>query len=274
MSIPILFGAIKATLKTDPRQRSLLREHLTHRPSELRAAINDLLDRAKEGILRRLGRRGLAIIVDNLDRITNQKVPGKERTFAEQIFIDSWSLLSCLHCHLVYTMPPSVANTPRGGFLRPLRIPMIPVAGRRGSGTGLARLTEILDRRARYAGLDPDAVFATPELRGHLASMSGGFERQLLDLLRSALSAQGDLPIERPAVDYAVRRARDDLAQGLLTQGKRWPRLREIESARPCELDSADLDLLDTHYILEYWDDDGYWYDVNPVLKLARQFRA
>lgn len=272
--IPAMLGKLKATLKYDPKQRGQLREYLTYRPSSLLSSVNELLESAAEAVKAEQG-LGLAVIFDSLDRVGSRRIPNSGQTYGEHLFIESWFMLSGLNCNIVYTLPPSIANSPQGGNLNPARIPMIPVR-LRGSGgpdeAGLSKLHEILARRAAGTGLDSQAMASDDAMR-RLCQVSGGFGRQLLRLFQDSLSAQRAIPVELPAVEHAIQQGRNSFADGLLFQPEAWPRLQKIADERPDRLDQSDLSLLDRQYILDYRDAEGHWYDVNPLVREARQFR-
>lgn len=54
--------------------------------------------------LKQRGKKGLVVIVDNLDRIVSQS-NASGRLLPEYIFIDRGDQLRKLNCHLVYTLP-------------------------------------------------------------------------------------------------------------------------------------------------------------------------
>jgi hypothetical protein len=270
----VLFGSIKTTLKLDSKNRGLLRDHLTNPPTRLRQSLNELLDQANTQLAAKRYKR-LVVIVDNLDRIVSTKAPNSERTYAERLFLDSKSLLTGMDCHVVYTLPPSISYSTRASDLRPQRIPMVPICHRNGNVNqeGLASLADLVRKRIAFARLKVSDVFPDEDVMTLMCGASGGYERQLLRLLQQALSAQKGLPLQREAVEKAIRKERDFLVQGLLNQQERWVRLREIAATRPYGFQPSDHDLLDGQYILEYYDGSSYWYDINPVLRLAPAFQ-
>jgi hypothetical protein len=54
--------------------------------------------------LKQCGKKGLVVIVDNLDRIVSRP-NASGRLLPEYIFIDRGDQLRQLNCHLVYTLP-------------------------------------------------------------------------------------------------------------------------------------------------------------------------
>ena len=144
---------------------------------------------------------------------------------------------------------------------------MIPVVRRTGEShtAGLAKLREMIERRA---GSDLTSYFDTESAIERLSQVSGGFERQLLQLCQRSIFATPVLPITRQAVDAAIRDERDIMATGLSADS--WKKLRAITTdTLPQDLDAQ---LLEYHYVLEYRDEQGYWLAVNPLIREAALF--
>jgi hypothetical protein len=100
-------GKITAKTKESPKLRRRLREYLEPRTSGILESINkELLGRATTELKRR-GKAGLVVIVDNLDRVSIRTLPSG-RTQAEYLFIDRGEQLGRLNCHVVYTIPLGV----------------------------------------------------------------------------------------------------------------------------------------------------------------------
>ncbi|NEQ20911.1 MAG: AAA family ATPase, partial [Microcoleus sp. SIO2G3] len=94
-------GKITAKTKDSPQLREQLRQHLEPRTQGILSAINEeILGRAIEELKGR-GKKGLVVIIDNLDRVDNRPMPSG-RSQPEYLFIDRGSQLRRLNCHVVY----------------------------------------------------------------------------------------------------------------------------------------------------------------------------
>ncbi len=97
-------GKITAKTKESPHLRRRLRDYLEPRTENILQSINtELLDRANLELKAR-GKKGLVVIVDNLDRVAIRPLPSG-RSLPEYLFIDRGDQLRKLNCHIVYTIP-------------------------------------------------------------------------------------------------------------------------------------------------------------------------
>ena len=97
-------GKIMAQTRESPRLRDRLRQYLEPRTSSILEAINkELFERANQA-LKRQGKRGLVVLVDNLDRVDSSVKPSG-RSQPEYLFVDRGDQLKQLNCHVVYTIP-------------------------------------------------------------------------------------------------------------------------------------------------------------------------
>ncbi|NES05358.1 MAG: ATP-binding protein, partial [Okeania sp. SIO2F4] len=126
-------GIAKITAKTknSPKLRSQLRQYLEPRTSTILESINqELLERANIELKRR-DKKGLVVIVDNLDRVDNSP-KSWGRTQPEYLFVDRGEQLKKLNCHVVYTIPLTLMFSNDYGRLssrfgvKPKILPMVP----------------------------------------------------------------------------------------------------------------------------------------------------
>lgn len=134
LPLPMKLGKITAKTKASPSLRSRLRQYLEPRTSGILESLNEeILARANQA-LQRQGKKGLVVIVDNLDRVEDRRNDGG-RTQPEYLFVDRGEQLRRLNCHLVYTIPLTLmfsndyqALTNRfGGGVAPRVLPMVSV---------------------------------------------------------------------------------------------------------------------------------------------------
>lgn len=268
-----LIGKVKAEIKTNPGNRTLIRNHLKSRSEGFLEAVNEIISEANER-LEALGCGGLVVIFDNLEKIIPIPVPGRG-TSHDSLFIDGSYLLRGLKCHKIYTIASSVVLT-QGGRLQDLygedalRLPMIPVFSRDGQRfeAGISRLIEAVQKRVANAGATmygDGGTFDLPETVENLCIASGGYLRGLMALFRVALQATKTLPLTGTIIDVAISNQR---SSRLLTVDKASvPLLQQINRVSFIEQDERHQRFLENHLVFLYEDRLGPWYDINPVLR-------
>jgi len=279
-------GKITAKAKDSPQLREQLRQHLEPRTQGILNAINEeILERAIAELKSR-GKKGLVVIIDNLDRV-DPSIKHTERSQPEYLFIDRGAQLRRLSCHVVYTLPLALMFSNEydalknrlGGGVAPKVLPMVPVKLRDGrdSPKGMALLRQLVLARA-FPAVEPQArldlipeVFEDPETLDRMCRVSGGHVRNLLGLLYSCLQ-QEDPPFSRRCLEGVIKNSRDDLALGVDEQ--EWELLFQVvqqqlvRGERECQI------LLRSGFVYEYQDEEGRWFGINPALAETTRFRS
>ncbi|MBE9066747.1 ATP-binding protein [Leptolyngbya cf. ectocarpi LEGE 11479] len=283
VSFSVGIAALTARAKESPEMRSRMRQYLEPRTKNIIDAINEELLEAAIATLRSQGKKGLVVIVDNLDRIDPvERANG--RTQSEYLFIDRGEQLKRLNCHVVYTIPlalvfsddlPRLSN--RFG-VSPKVLPMVPVAQRDGtiSQPGLALLQQMVLARAfpnknyneRIDHIGD--VFETMEVLNRLCRLSGGHMRNLMRLLYGCLQ-KGDPPLQSTVLEAVIRDERDSL-MALIDEGE-WQMMFKAISTPDTQGNEAYGLLLRSLFLYEYRDHSGRWFDLNPVLKETNRFK-
>jgi hypothetical protein len=279
-------GKITAKTKESPKLRRRLREYLEPRTAGILESLNkELLERATTELKRR-GKAGLVVIVDNLDRVDIRPLPSG-RTQPEYLFIDRGEQLRRLNCHVVYTIPLSLifsndCETLRnrlGGGLTPTILPMVPIRQRDGKefqeGMDLLRRmvmvrafpNDILEKQLELTSV----VFDTPETLDRLCRVSGGHVRNLLGLLFDCLR-QDNPPISRECLERVIRARRDYLTSSIDDQ--EWELLFQVVQHQTVKGDAEYQTLLRSMFVFEYRDRDGCWYGINPALEETQKFQS
>ncbi|HEY9763104.1 MAG TPA: ATP-binding protein, partial [Trichocoleus sp.] len=239
-------------------------------------AINTELLRPAIARLPEKGKRGLVVIVDNLDRMdTIQRVAN--RLQSEYLFVGRGEQLKGLNCHVVYTIPlelvfsdelPQLIN--RFGD-RPKVLPMVPVQTRSGESyePGLILLRQMVLARA-WPELPPEQrlaqlteVFDSAETLDRLCYISGGHVRNLMRLMYGCLLKQ-DPPFSRDTLEAVIRNERDDLAS--LIDDHEWQMLLNAVDRGRVNSGEDYNKLLRSLYLLEYRAPEERWFGMNPVL--------
>ncbi len=280
-SLGLGIGKLTAKAKNSPELRSQLRQYLEPRTDTILQAINTELLEPANAILKSKGKKGLIVIVDNLDRIDNTpKTSG--RTQPEYLFVDRGEQLKQLRCHVVYTIPLVLmfSNdwsrlTNRFG-VDPKVLPMVQVQSRDGKPheAGLVLLRQMILARA-FPDLSPQQrlqhigdIFAAPNLLDRLCLINGGHARRTLMMLYSCLQ-QEDPPLSAEGLERVIRIQRDKLAQAI--NQEEWVLLRKVQESRLVFGEEQHKTLLRSMFVFEYHDDQGRWFDVNPLLKEIAQ---
>lgn len=271
-------------LKTSSQLRSRLRQVLAIRNYNLLEAINEELLAPAIALLNSQGKKGLVVIVDGLDRLENSRNTWGNRQY-ETLFVDQAHQLRQLNCHTIYTFPlglffsDNYTALQQGFDGNPIVLPMISVQRRDGSDCeqGMALLRQIVLVRA-FPHLKPEErlqrvteVFESQETLDRLCRISGGNIRTLQGMLYGCLQEEKP-PISRDCVEAIIRESRnglvdavDDDEWGLLVRVARLHRLTEKK---------ADRILQQSGFVLEYEDNRGRWYNVNPLLLETEKYRA
>jgi hypothetical protein len=265
-------------VKNSADNRALVRQRLGPRITSLLEAVNEVIARANE-YLNQKNYEGMVIVLDNMDRILNTQVSGAPFSSFTALFVNGAEILRGLQCHTINTVPTALLHSPDGAKLVdlfgqiPRVLPMIPIATRDGSSfeAGIQKLIDIVDKRTQRAGAGHIPVFDAPETLRELVCSSGGYVRNLMTLTREALNSTDSLPLTLRDVTAAKRRLRDSLVMATPSRTE-WEMLRQIAATHRIEHRDAYLQLLLNFTVFEYLDDDGQWYDVNPILKEAREF--
>jgi hypothetical protein len=281
-------GIAKITAKTkeSPQLRRRLRDYLEPRTENILQSINqELLDRANLELKAR-GKKGLVVIVDNLDRVAIRPLPSG-RSLPEYLFIDRGEQLRKLNCHIVYTIPLALTFSNDsaqlqhrlGGGVPPKVLPMIPVRQRSGeiNNEGLELMRQMVLARAFPEKLPADRInlvtelFDSIETLDRLCLISGGHVRDLLGLLFDCLREQ-DPPFDRSCVELVILRQRDYRANALdLNESDLI--FQVIQDQRVKGDIQYDM-LLRSLFVFEYRDHQGVWFAINPVLAETEKFKS
>lgn len=280
-------GKITAKTQAAPKLRHQLRQYLEPRTNSILQSINEeLLSRAISELKRR-GKKGLVVIIDNLDRVDMRPVTASGRSQPEYLFIDRGEQLQKLNCHVVYTIPLSLIfsndyetlKNRLGGGLAPKVLPMVQVKLRDGQDCpeGMALLRQLVLARA-FPELERDMrlnaiseIFDSPQTLDRLCRISGGHVRNLLGLLYSCLQRE-DPPISRECLETVITRNRDDLL--LAIDESEWDLLLQVVQFSSIRSEIEYQTLLRSMFIFEYRDSVGRWFGINPALAETEKYKS
>jgi AAA ATPase domain len=289
-SVSELFAKLSTSIRAIPSERQKIREKLNAHTVTLLETLQKFIADAKKKLPDR--KEQLVVIVDNLDRVVPIR-RADERTNHEEIFIDRAEQLRGLGCHVIYTIPISIAYS-RANDLANLydREPsVLPITAintpdgqpyTEGRQELQALLAKRVHRHAPDAKLFPD-VFENEAVLLRLCEMSGGHVRDLLRLVRTAFDYIDELPLTKQAVDLAITGTRDTYRRSV-EEEKEWQVLAQVARDKSLSGDPAIYrKLLFSRCILQYADlgtnDEGeadlkIWYDVHPLIRGIQQFQS
>ena len=274
---------VTAQTKESPKLRNQLRDYLEPRTSNILKSINDeLLIPATEKLKQR-GKEGLVVIVDNLDKVDNTSKPWGRRQ-PEYLFIDRGEQLSRLQCHVVYTIPLALMFSPEYGKLQSSLgsakvLPMVPVQARQGNNfeVGIELLRQLVLTRAFPDLPHPERlnrvteVFDSIETLDRLCCVSGGHVRNLLRLLHECIPKERP-PLSRNCLEGVIKQRCNELTLGIKDED--WDLLRQVRQIKKVRGEEGYQSLLRSLFVFEYRDSDGSWFDINPVLVEAKEFKS
>jgi hypothetical protein len=283
VSLSVGIATITTQSKDSTDLRSQLHQYLEPRTKNILDAINqDLLDPAIAQLKNR-GKAGLVAIVDNLDRIfPNPKPSGRPQP--EYLFVDRGEQLKRLNCHVLYTIPISLAFSDDLPILmnrfgvRPSVLTMVPVRTIDGliNESSMELLRQMVMARA-YPDLSPSdrlahitTVFDDPTTLDRLCMISGGHMRSVLRYLYGCLRKQKP-PISGRVLEQVIRDERNDMLA--LINEQEWQLLFRAVQDRTFQGDNDYNSLLRNLFLYEYRDERGRWVDINPVLAETEVFR-
>ena len=88
--------------------------------------------------------------------------------------------------------------------------------------------------------------------------------RNLLRLLNDSIKQEKQLPIARDTLEAAIRTYRN--SRMLAVDDEEWGLLKRVAKQKTLGGDVAYQTLIRSMFVFEYFDDEGPWFDVNPLL--------
>jgi len=276
---------ITAQTKDSPKIRNKLRQYLEPRTQTILEAINKELFEPATEELKRQGKKGLVVIIDNLDRMSFRLMPSG-RSQKDYIFVDRGQELRQLKCHMIYTIPLDLIfkefeklTNGLGGGKTPKVLPMVPVQLRNGSDNqyALELLRQLVLARA-FPDVDPEQrkqlvtlVFRQQETLDTLCRVSGGHIRNLLGLISRCLQ-QEDLPLSPNCLEIAIREYSNNLSLSLTDEERNL--LQQVREQQTVGAESKYQDLVRSLFIFEYHDQQGSWFSINPLLMEEKRIKS
>ena len=286
LSLAFGIGEITTRIKSDVKLRHKLNQYLGPQKNQLVEAINQELLQPAIAALKTIGKKGLVVIVDNLDRV-DSRAKAWGRPQQEYLFIDQSEYLTKLDCHLVYTMPLALMFSDGYGNLTqrfpedPKVLPMVPVQLKDGSDdtTGMMLLQQMVLARA-FPEVQPQErlnkiteIFDEPASLYRLCRISGGHVRDLLRLLNNWIQKQRDLPLSRQTLETLIRSRCNEMTMQI--SDDEWELLRQVKDRKKVGGDREYQKLIHSRLVFEYRDRNGEsWFDINPIIAQATELKS
>ncbi|NET73103.1 MAG: AAA family ATPase, partial [Sphaerospermopsis sp. SIO1G2] len=234
----VILAELTVKTKNSSDFRSQLRQYLEPRTSSILQSINDELLQPAQQKLNHKGKKGLVVIIDNLDRIDN--VPKSNGQYQpEYLFVERGDQLNNLNCHVVYTIPLILTYSNALGRLQnrfgkpPKVLPMVAVKRRDQSDytQGIELLKQMVMSRA-FPGVSwtqsqnlITKVFENVDTLERLCKVSGGHLRDIFLLLHGCLEKQ-DPPISHDCLEQVITANRNLLSKAIDPQ--EWKLLQQV----------------------------------------------
>jgi hypothetical protein len=283
LTIAFGFGEIITRVKNDAKLREKLNQYLAPQKTQLLEAINKELLEPAIIKLKQQNKKGLVVIVDNLDRIDNrQKAWGRPQQ--EYLFVDQGEYLTKLNCHVVYTMPLALKFSNEYGNLNqrfseePKVLPMV-VVQQDGNDyePGLDLLRQMVLARA-FPDLDEKQrlkkipeIFDNPQTLNQLCRVSGGHVRDLLRLLNTWIKKERKLPLSRQTLEDVIRSRFNEMT--ITISDDEWDLLRQVRQRKKVSGDKGYQQLIRSRLVFEYRISNQLWFDINPILADAKELQ-
>jgi hypothetical protein len=270
---------LSVTIKGSPDARAEIRKMLEPDTGNLLNAADDVISEAVLELGKK-GYKGLGIIVDNLDKMVIRPVDHVGCSSAEHLFVNRAAQLTAFNCHVVYSMPISLAYSYQENAIKASYGGHVPIVAMTKIMTrppkskphepGMRRFREIVAARNKRAGAAGTDLFADDKTRDELIRLSGGQPSELMTLTRESIVTQG-LPVNHKSLARALREGRQEYARQLRTE--HWPLLESVRTTgtfvRTAENDPLFRELLESRAILQYVNDEE-WYGLNPMVAAVK----
>lgn len=270
-------GNLTMQAKNDRGLREKLNQALgTQKTEVLRLLNQEILEPVIRQLQQKHRKKGLVVIVDNLDRIDNREKFGKNQQ--EYLFVDQGDILSRLACHTVYTMPLALRFSNEYSNLRqrftnePQVLPMVRLHSREGEPCpeGLALLKQMvlarifpeLSEKERLGRMLE--VFAMEQVFDRLCQMSGGHVRDLLVLCTSWVEEEMALPLTGESLEAVLDQASS--AMKLPISEQEWGLLKQVKLTQSVSDEVGYDKLIRSRMVFEYQEGRQSWFAVNPLL--------
>ncbi len=267
------FAKFSAVIKSSPNTRLEIRKRLEPKLNTWIEAAKDIISEAVLE-LKKKGFAGLVIIADDMDKLSVERRQDIDGSTAERLFIHRYAQLTALNCHVVYTIPLSLAYSCKErdiaslyNLTAPPVVPMTKVIDENGKKfeDGFQKFRDVISKRLKKAGAK-ESIFESEKVKDQIIEYSAGQPRVLMTLIRDSI-VEGDIPITLKAVENVARKIIQSYARQL--REEHWTIIRQVKKdhtlKRSEKNDSLCMELLANRAVLQYLNEKE-WYGLNPLL--------
>jgi hypothetical protein len=193
------------------------------------------------------------LIVDGIEKMHYESIDDGHSSHS-QLFVQHAEQLRAPECHIIYTVPISLAYNQNLGadFDSITVLPMVKT-----DETGIAKLIDVIKQR-----VDIDNVFENIALLEELASVSGGVVRDLMRLIRLSTDTDNE-KISQEDVDYAINTLKKEYDR--LIRSDDIESFKKIAKNKRVQADETLSRLLNFRLVLEYQNGER-WADLHPIV--------
>lgn len=268
---------ISGVIKNSPTTRDQVRKALEPVTDSFLAAANDLIGDATLQ-LGKMGYAGLVILFDDLDKMIVRPMEGTRHTTDEHLFINRSPQMTGFKCHIIYSMPLTLAYSKHHQTLKNLYggqlplVPMIKVKTMPPGGAvyqpGIDAMREIIDARLNSEQIMFNKVFDSVGTCDQLIQLSGGQPSVLMSLVKETVIAD-TLPIKEASLNRIRVEGRREFRRQL--RRDHWKVVEEFRTNGKYVPDEDEdpvfRDLLESRALLQYVNDEE-WCGLNPFVEL------
>ncbi len=249
-----LFTRITANIKAASSRRETVRHNLKREISVFIEKLNTLIGEARQSVQNN-GYKDIVLIVDGIEKMHYELNKDGHSTHNE-LFIQHAEQLRSPQCHIIYTVPVSLAyNQNLGADFDAVNVlPMVKI-----NDQGLKQLQEVIAKRINIKN-----VFESEQLVTQLAKTSGGVVRDLMRLVRMSTDTDED-KISKDDVEYAINTLKKEYDR--LIRNDDIENLKQVVETQRIQADESSARLLNLRLVLEYQNGDR-WADLHPVIYL------
>ena len=264
---------LSSAIKSSPNTRKKIREIFDPKTNDWLSAANDIIGKAVLELSKNKY-NGLVIIVDDLDKVSVEKLPEQQPSVAERLFLERHVQLTGFQCHIVYTLPLPLVYSCRERDIASLYkldappvVPMTKVVDKdcKKYKKGFDNFISIIDKRLAKANATA-SLFENNRIRDKVIKYSAGQPRQLMILIRESIIA-GSVPIKDDYVENIARKIRHSYERQL--RQEHWAIIEQVRQDnrldRNADNDALCMELLANRAILYYLNEEQ-WYGLNPLL--------
>lgn len=256
-------GKLTVEMKTRPSLREQVRKAVgTHLTRFLREASEEL--DAMNGRALKLGRAGLVVILDSLEKLRGMSSSWKEvLDSAERVFARGAPYLR-LPVHVFYTIPSGLAD--RDVLFFPMLKLHSPDGERFEPGFQAAR--ELITRRIPMADLSQMLGPVVEQRLERLIRWSGGYPRELIRLLQNALLVE-QWPLPESDFNRVLNEIGDQYRRTLSADTFPWLARVAVDHDVTIDRDDKRLEaarMLASNTVLCYRN-EREWFDLHPAVK-------